>query len=114
MAKLFAFVLVALVAIFMLQISVMASEGSYNQLKKSQFGAGSLKSSLNAPLSARGDAGGPNTISRACSSVKSVAQSAIACRRGIMVIKLFAPATTIGRLKKVDQNALDPIKIVFF
>ncbi|KAL3629369.1 hypothetical protein CASFOL_026591 [Castilleja foliolosa] len=111
MAKLFAFLLIALVTIFMLQIPVMAFQGSYDQLKKSRHGAGSLKSFQNAPLSARGDAGGPNIISPACSSVRSAAKSAFACPRGIMVTKLFALATTIGRLKKEDQNALDKIMI---
>ncbi|CAA0820253.1 Gibberellin-regulated protein 4 [Striga hermonthica] len=46
MAKLFAIVLLALVAIFMLQIPVMASKGNYGyQLRKGGHGPGSLKSS---------------------------------------------------------------------
>ncbi|KAL6518931.1 hypothetical protein OROHE_017684 [Orobanche hederae] len=112
MAKVFAFVLVvALIAIFMLEeIPVMASQGSYEYQLKSRhgpYGPGSLKSVLNAPPSARGDAAGPNTTNPACSSVKSAAKSASACPRVFMATKLFALATTIGRPNKEDQNALE-------
>ncbi|KAL6553012.1 hypothetical protein OROGR_006854 [Orobanche gracilis] len=112
MANVFAFVLVAtLVAIFMLEeIPVIASQGSYEYQLKSRhkrYGPGSLKSVLNAPRSARGDAAGPNTTNPACSSVKSAAKSASAYPRDFMVTKLFALATTIGRPKKEDQNALE-------
>ncbi|KAL8471590.1 hypothetical protein ACS0TY_028376 [Phlomoides rotata] len=43
MAKLFAFVLLALLSISMLHIPVMASQGIYNS-SKSRYGPGSLKS----------------------------------------------------------------------
>ncbi|KAL6551561.1 hypothetical protein OROGR_007715 [Orobanche gracilis] len=112
MAKVFAFVLAAaLVAIFMMEeisMAVMASQESYEYQLKSRhgtYGPGSLKS--NAPRNARGDAAGPNTTNPACSSVKSAAKSASACPLDFMATKLFALATTIGRPKKEDQNALE-------
>ncbi|KAK8592884.1 hypothetical protein V6N12_044977 [Hibiscus sabdariffa] len=60
----------------------------------------------NVHQSAREDAVKPNTISRACSSVKNVAANAFACPPVIMATKLFALATTIGRPKKEDPSAL--------
>ncbi|MED6123220.1 hypothetical protein PIB30_047109 [Stylosanthes scabra] len=60
----------------------------------------------NALHNAQGGVGRPNTTSPACSSVRSVAGSAFVFLRAIMVTKLFALATTTGRPRKVDQNAL--------
>ncbi|KAL0450549.1 UNVERIFIED_CONTAM: hypothetical protein Slati_1611300 [Sesamum latifolium] len=109
MAKFFAFVLVALVAITMLQIPAMASEESYLS-NKSRYGPGSLKSfrkcSNSAPHSAREDAARHSTTSPACSSVKSAAESAFACPRAFMATKLFALATTTGRPRKEAQVPL--------
>jgi len=62
----------------------------------------------NAHLNAQGGAKILNITSHACSFVKSVVTNACVCPRGIMGTKLYALATTIGRLNKEDQNALKP------
>ncbi|KAL2329982.1 hypothetical protein Fmac_017563 [Flemingia macrophylla] len=61
----------------------------------------------NALHNARGGAARPNTTSPACFSVRSAARSAYVCPRGIMVIKLCALATTIGRPRREDPSALE-------
>ncbi|QHO10313.1 uncharacterized protein DS421_14g488750 [Arachis hypogaea] len=100
MAKFFAAFILALIAISMLQTMVMAANGQGGHFydNKSQYGPGSVKSY-------RGVAR-PNTTSPACSFVRSVVGSAFVFLRGIMVTKLFALATTTGRPRKEDQNAL--------
>ncbi|KAF2299473.1 hypothetical protein GH714_032080 [Hevea brasiliensis] len=62
----------------------------------------------NAHHNARGGAARPNTISHACSSVRSAAESACVCLQGIMGIKLFGLATTTGRPRREDPSALEP------
>lgn len=47
------------------------------------------------------------TRSRACSSAKSVADHVAAFLLAPMEIKVFAVATTAGRPRKEDQNALE-------
>ncbi|KAL6551562.1 hypothetical protein OROGR_007716 [Orobanche gracilis] len=113
MAKVFAFVLAAaLVAIFMLEEISMASwhlRRATNIVEEPTWNIWPWKPEErpNAPRNARGDAAGPNTTNPACSSVESAAKSASACPLDFMVTKLFALATTIGRPKKEDQNALE-------
>uniref|UniRef100_A0A2P2NHI3 Gibberellin-regulated protein 6-like n=1 Tax=Rhizophora mucronata TaxID=61149 RepID=A0A2P2NHI3_RHIMU len=63
----------------------------------------------NAHHNARGGAARPSTTSPACSSAKSAAQSVCACPQGIMGIRPCALATTIGRPRKEDPNALDQL-----
>ncbi|KAL3525931.1 hypothetical protein ACH5RR_014303 [Cinchona calisaya] len=84
MAKFLALLLLALVAICMLQ------------------------EIANALHNARGGAAEPSTTSHACSSVKSVAESACVCHRVIMGTKLFVLATTTGRPNMEDPSALSP------
>ncbi|KAL3526527.1 hypothetical protein ACH5RR_011183 [Cinchona calisaya] len=94
MAKPLALMLLALVAISMLQeTAVLASQGDHHQNR-------------NARHNARGGAAGPSTTSHACSSVKSAAESACACPQAIMGTKPCALATTTGRPRKEDPSAL--------
>ncbi|KAL4322586.1 hypothetical protein AHAS_Ahas14G0225300 [Arachis hypogaea] len=96
MAKFFAAFILALIAISMLQTMVMAANGQ----------GGHLYDNKNAHHNAQGGVARPNTTSPACSFVRSVVGSAFVFLRGIMVTKLFALATTTGRPRKEDQNAL--------
>ncbi|RDX80686.1 hypothetical protein CR513_38739, partial [Mucuna pruriens] len=97
MAKFFAAMILALIAISMLQTLVMAANGQ----------EGHLYDNKNAHHNARGDVARPNTTSPACFSVRSAAGNACVCPRGIMVIKPCALATTIGRPRKEDPSALE-------
>ncbi|KAL8266317.1 hypothetical protein R6Q59_003661 [Mikania micrantha] len=132
MAKFFAILFLALLAISMLQPIVLA-KGRHRH----GYGSGSLKRSLivnvfdnnqiihkngglyvrclddrfqksdymNAPDSVQGDAAERNTINHACFSARNAVQSACVYHRGIMGINKSALATTTGRQRKVDQNA---------
>ncbi|WJX65622.1 Gibberellin-regulated protein 6, variant 2 [Trifolium repens] len=96
MARLFVVLILVLISISMLQIVVMASHGH----------GGHHYNDKNAHLNVQGGVKGPNTTSHACSFVKSAVTNACVFPRGIMGTKLYALATTIGRLNKEDQNAL--------
>lgn len=61
----------------------------------------------NALHSARGGVVEHSTTNPACSSAKSAAKSVCVCPRGIMVIKQSALATTTGRPRREDRNALE-------
>ncbi|KAE8021682.1 hypothetical protein FH972_007553 [Carpinus fangiana] len=97
MAKFVAALLLALIAISMLQTVVLASHGH----------GGHHHDNNNAHRNARGGAARPNTTSHACSSVRSAAKSACACLRGITGTKLCALATTTGRPRKEAPSALE-------
>ncbi|KAL6287870.1 hypothetical protein ACE6H2_012260 [Prunus campanulata] len=96
MAKFFAALILALLAISMLQTTVMANHGH-----------GGHHGGNNARHNARGDAARPNTTSPACSSVRNAAKSVCVCPQGIMGTKMCALATTTGRPSKEDPSALD-------
>ena len=55
-----------------------------------------------------------NTTSHACFSAKSAAGSACVCRLATMETKPFVLATTTGRQRKEDPNALKTITPQFF
>ena len=61
----------------------------------------------NARHNAQGGAARHSTTNLAWSYVRSAAKSAYAFPQGIMVIKSSAHATTTGRPRKEDQNALE-------
>ncbi|RYR33106.1 hypothetical protein Ahy_A10g047679 [Arachis hypogaea] len=96
-SKFLAVLILALIAISMLQTVVMASHGH----------GGHHYNDQNAHQNVQQGAVGPNTTSRACFFVRSAVTSASVFPRGIMGTKLSAPATTTGRPRKEDQNALD-------
>ncbi|CAK9322659.1 unnamed protein product [Citrullus colocynthis] len=60
----------------------------------------------NAQIDVPLDAEKHSTTSHACSSAKSAAGSACVCRLATMETKPFALATTTGRQRKEDPNAL--------
>ncbi|KAG2404089.1 hypothetical protein LR48_Vigan03g024500 [Vigna angularis] len=97
MAKFLAAMILALIAISMLQTVVMAANGHGDHLNDNK----------NAHHNARGDATRPNTTSPACFSVRSAAGSACVFLRVIMVIRLCALATTTGRPRREDPSALE-------
>ncbi|KAK8556866.1 hypothetical protein V6N12_003257 [Hibiscus sabdariffa] len=97
MAKLVVAFFLVLIAISMLQTMAMASHGH-----------GGHHYDQNAHHSAQGGVGRHSTISHACSSVRNAARNACVCPLGIMGTKLFALATTTGRPRKDDPNALEP------
>lgn len=61
----------------------------------------------NAHHNARGDVRGLSTISHACSSVRNAAGNVCVYHLVIMVTRLCALATTIGRPRKEDPSALE-------
>ncbi|KAK6920872.1 hypothetical protein RJ641_014550, partial [Dillenia turbinata] len=102
MAKIVCVVLLALLGISMLPNKVMAKEAQ-NHLDSGRYGQGSLKSYRNV----QGDVAGHSTTSHACSSARNVAQHASVCLLVTMATSKYALATTTGRPRKVDPNALD-------
>ena len=62
---------------------------------------------------AQGDVATQSIISHACSSAKSAAGSACVCRLATMETKPFVLATTTGRQRKEDPNALKKTPIHF-
>ncbi|KHN13617.1 hypothetical protein glysoja_019304 [Glycine soja] len=124
MAKFFAAMILALIAISMLQTVVMAANEQGGHLYDNKGSTSADLSFLivfffranmevgvsrdtNAHHNARGDVARPNTTSPACFSVRSAAGNACVCPRGIMVIKLCALATTTGRPRKEDPMECD-------
>ncbi|KAF7802984.1 hypothetical protein G2W53_042095 [Senna tora] len=108
MPKLLASLLLALIAISMLHtVLMMVKEVTSMKIIRDQIMDPEVSISTNAPHNARGGARRPNTRSHACSSVTSAAGNACVCPRGIMGIKPFALATTTGRPRKEDPNALE-------
>ncbi|KAG4926437.1 hypothetical protein JHK82_052236 [Glycine max] len=65
----------------------------------------------NAHHNAQGGVARPSTTSPACFSVRSVVGSAYVCHRGIMGTKQCALATTTGRPRKEDPNALNNLML---
>ncbi|KAK9925078.1 hypothetical protein M0R45_033419 [Rubus argutus] len=98
MVKFVAALILSLLAISMLQTMVMAKHGHGGHHKGN-----------NAHHSAQGGAARPNTTSPACSSARNAVASACVSPRGIMETKLCALATTTGRPRKEDQNALEAL-----
>ena len=60
----------------------------------------------NARHNAQGDVARHNTINHACFSVKSAVPSVCVYPLASMGIRQFAPATTTGRPRREDPNAL--------
>ncbi|KAK3036632.1 hypothetical protein RJ639_030201 [Escallonia herrerae] len=119
MAKFLAFMLLAFLAISMLQTMVMASHGhgGHHKVKKGLEYSDmililcleSVCNDQNAHRSAREGAAGPSITSPACSSARSVAPSACASHQASTGTKVPALATTTGRPRKEDPNALNQI-----
>ncbi|CAA2974289.1 GASA GAST Snakin [Olea europaea subsp. europaea] len=61
----------------------------------------------NALHNAQGGVARHSTTNHACSSARNAAESVSVFHQVIMVIKVFALATTTGRPRKEDQNALE-------
>ncbi|KAH1192643.1 hypothetical protein HKD37_19G052611 [Glycine soja] len=99
--KLLSVLIIALIAISMLQTVVMASHGH----------GGHHYNDKNAHHNAQGGVARPSTTSPACFSVRSVVGSAYVCHRGIMGTKQCALATTTGRPRKEDPNALNNLML---
>ena len=68
----------------------------------------------NAHHSAQGGAARPNTTSLACSSARNAAASACVCPQVSMGTRLCALATTTGRPRKEDPNALEAFEPSFY
>ncbi|KAH0931552.1 hypothetical protein HID58_008669 [Brassica napus] len=100
--------LLALIVFSLLQTMVMASSGSRVKYNPKRYGPGSLKRSRksNAPRNVIGGVARHNTTTLAFCSATNAAGSVCVCLRGIMETNKFALATTTGKLKRVDQNAL--------
>ncbi|KAD0455673.1 hypothetical protein E3N88_44248 [Mikania micrantha] len=119
MAKFLVVFLLALIAISMLQDTVSfckrrTSPGIRKwKFEKLSFELKSVfeksKKMYSNAENARGnayvDAAERSTTSHACSSAKSVVPNACAYHRGFTATNSSAPATTIGRPRKVVQNA---------
>ncbi|KAL2335508.1 hypothetical protein Fmac_016721 [Flemingia macrophylla] len=97
-ARLLVVLIMAIIAISMLQTMVMASHGH----------GGHHYNDKNALHNAREGVAGHSTTSPACFSARSAAENAYVCPRGIMGTKLCALATTTGRPRKEAPNALNP------
>ncbi|RDX71136.1 hypothetical protein CR513_49553, partial [Mucuna pruriens] len=96
-ARLLFVLIMALVAISMLQTMVMASHGH----------GGHHYNDKNALHNAREGVARPSTTNPACFFVRSAVGSACVCPRGIMGIKQCALATTTGRPREEAPNALN-------